>query len=430
MVAVAFAWPLIVGRRSAPRRVSFGTVVAFIAYIEHVLRADSSRSRSATRCCRARWPAPSGSSSCSRHRTRRHRRAADAEDRAPTKPAPSALRARARHVRVQAGRPGASRRDASRKGRREDRHRRRDRRGQDHDRIAAPCGSTTSTKGTVRVLGRDVTRYERARAAPSFAVVPQDVFLFPAPSRRTSRWATTTPDMAQGRGGARPHRARSICSRGARAGSRRASTSAARTFPPASASSSRSRARSTATAASDSRRGHRERRQRHRGAAAARARGPDEGSHGAHHRAPPFHHSRGGPHRRACRGRVVEEGTHDELLARGGLYAKLYRLQFSRTGRSDQPRRRHRVEPAAQGIRANADAARSVGLLARRSRNRGIWFSRPASARRYDGGSETMHDESGVQARFTPTRSVPHCRARSRTSVRADAAAWRKVLKR
>jgi ATP-binding cassette subfamily B protein len=28
-------------------------------------------------------------------------------------------------------------------------------------------------------------------------------------------------------------------------------------------------------------------------------------------------------------GRIVEEGTHDALLARGGLYARLARLQFS-----------------------------------------------------------------------------------------------------
>jgi ABC-type multidrug transport system fused ATPase/permease subunit len=28
------------------------------------------------------------------------------------------------------------------------------------------------------------------------------------------------------------------------------------------------------------------------------------------------------------RGEIAEEGTHDELLAKGGIYARLYRLQM------------------------------------------------------------------------------------------------------
>ena len=51
------------------------------------------------------------------------------------------------------------------------------------------------------------------------------------------------------------------------------------------------------------------------------------------------------------RGRAVDEGTHEELLARGGIYADLYRLQF-RDGKSVVDREGTRaLQPRPENVR-------------------------------------------------------------------------------
>lgn len=76
------------------------------------------------------------------------------------------------------------------------------------------------------------------------------------------------------------------------------------------------------------------------------------------------------------RGKVVDEGRHDELLARGGLYARLHALQFKTEGptadsaaQAAQAKRRRKSAPEAKDSGPHG-AASLLGRIARR------WFGR------------------------------------------------------
>jgi ATP-binding cassette subfamily B multidrug efflux pump len=204
---------------------------------------------------------------------------------------------------------------------------------------ATGAGKTTVTslllrlyefeQGTVRVMGRDVRAYERRQLRDLFSVVPQDVYLFAGTVASNVAMTDDAPDLARveqalSRLGALDLFLRRPEGLQARVDERGANFSAGErqllAFARALYKDAPLLILDEATASIDS-----DTEARLQAAVEVVMAGRSAliiahrlSTIRAVDRIVVFHH-----------GRVVEAGTHEALLARGGVYARLYRLQFA-----------------------------------------------------------------------------------------------------
>jgi ATP-binding cassette subfamily B protein len=185
------------------------------------------------------------------------------------------------------------------------------------------------TAGKVRVLGKDVRSYERTKLREQFSVVPQDVFLFPGTVISNVAVSDATPDRARAeralaRVGALELFQRREGGLDAPVDERGSNFSAGERQLLAFARAVYHEApvlildEATASVDSDT-----EARLQRALEAVMEGRTALMIAHRlstirAADRIVVFH-----------KGRVVESGSHDELMARGAVYARLYRLQFA-----------------------------------------------------------------------------------------------------
>jgi ATP-binding cassette subfamily B protein len=206
-------------------------------------------------------------------------------------------------------------------------------------------------KGTVRVLGRDVRGYDPHELRRRFSVVPQDVFLFPGTVLSNIAISDETPDRARAEQALRRIGAHELFERrgaadgcgnalDARVDERGQNFSAGErqllAFARAVYRDAPLLVLDEATASVDS---DTEARLQRALEEVIRGRTALVIAHRlstirAADRIVVFH-----------KGRVVEQGTHDELLAKGEVYARLYRMHFAHEQAIAAERRAHAAAP-------------------------------------------------------------------------------------
>lgn len=205
--------------------------------------------------------------------------------------------------------------------------------------------------GTVRVLGRDVRSYEPRELRRLFSVVPQDVFLFSGTILSNIAIADEAPDRGRAEDALRRIGALDLFRRRSGSGNaldapveeRGQNFSAGErqllAFARAIYRAAPLLVLDEATASVDS-----DTEARLQGALEEAIRGRTAlviahrlSTIRAADRIVVFH-----------KGRVVETGTHDDLVARGGVYAKLYRMQFAHEQAVLAERRAHSLQPRVE----------------------------------------------------------------------------------